>query len=155
MFFLLPNTNTTAENVIHNSIPDFDSLSSATTSSSRNSTGRSLFLANQQTDQLPNQPNSHTGTISLITFTHLIHMFSVQNTSLNYGIFPLNAGDFHLFLFPVGPHVFLIITGIATIVAMLAAGLCFLDSHLSLSQSSFISRIATPPVHFPRVHQCA
>ena len=62
---LLPDTNTTAENVVHNSIPDFDSLSSATTSSSRNSTGRSLFLANQQTDQLPNQPNSHTGMISI------------------------------------------------------------------------------------------
>ena len=58
-------------------------------------------------------------------------MFSVQNTSLNYGIFPLNAGDFHLFLFPVGPHVFLIITGIATIVAMLAAG----NDHTSLYAS--------------------
>ena len=47
----------------------------------------------------------------------------MQNTSLSYGIFPLTAGDFHLFLFPVGPHVFLIITGIGTIVAMLAAGM--------------------------------
>ena len=59
----------------------------------------------------------------LILIHFLKYIISVQNTSLSYGIFPLTAGDFHLFLFPVGPHVFLIITGVATIVAMLAAGI--------------------------------
>ena len=48
---------------------------------------------------------------------------SVQNTSLSYGLIPLRAGRLHLFLFPVAPSVFLVITGLATLVAMMAAGL--------------------------------
>ena len=48
---------------------------------------------------------------------------SVQNTSLSYGLIPLRAGRLHLFLFPVAPSVFLVTTGLATLVAMMAAGL--------------------------------
>ena len=48
---------------------------------------------------------------------------SVQNTSLSYGLIPLRAGRLHLFLFPVAPAVFLVTTGLATLVAMMAAGL--------------------------------
>ena len=49
-------------------------------------------------------------------------MFSVENTSLTYGLFPLSPGSLHLFLFPVPAAAFLAVTGLATLVATLCAG---------------------------------
>ena len=47
---------------------------------------------------------------------------AVHNTSLSYGVFPLRAGSLHLFLFPVSAPVFITVTALAALLAMLAAG---------------------------------
>ena len=118
-------------------IPDFDSLStnpSPTTpvpgvlETSRNSTGRSLFLnINSPEDTSSINIEGHTGRPSQVAGCtverpHPPSLISVLNTSLSYGLFPLSPGSLHLFLFPVPAGVFLGLTGLATLVATLCAG---------------------------------